>query len=190
MRNFLVVYSIAYLFAIDLVDYAILFFEFSLGTEQYFPHSQNWCTFYQVTLRGNPVLQAWTVVVLLFHTSNVYLLEDVSSSRLSLSSARRRSSSAATPLQCNNQASNPWLLAFLLLALVLGLCLVSIPTAYLATLVSYDGQSAHSYCKIDLIAVTNDELTANKKTALYYLFYQALLSYWLPLLVSVKCSLF
>jgi hypothetical protein len=61
-----------FLFAINLVDFSLLIFEFSLGIEHEYPYSQSACTVYQTVAKGNPIIQASAIVVMLLYTAKTY----------------------------------------------------------------------------------------------------------------------
>ena len=62
-----------FLFAINLIDFSLLAFEFSLGMGHEYPYSQFTCTLYQSVVKGNPIIQASAIVVLIFYTAKTYL---------------------------------------------------------------------------------------------------------------------
>ena len=50
-------------FLINLVEYVLLVFEFSLGPESHFPYSEASCSLYQVMLQGNPLLRSGVLIL-------------------------------------------------------------------------------------------------------------------------------
>ena len=62
-----------FLFAINVIDFSLLAFEFSLGMGHEYPYTQFTCTLYQSVVKGNPIIQASAIVVLIFYTAKTYL---------------------------------------------------------------------------------------------------------------------
>ena len=60
------------LFALNIVDYGLLVFEFTLGIEHQYPHGVEACAVYQSVSKGNPVIQAAVVVILTYYAANHY----------------------------------------------------------------------------------------------------------------------
>ena len=56
-------------FLINLVEYVLIVFEFSLGSASHFPYSEASCSLYQVLLQGNPLLRSG-VLILFVHQAN------------------------------------------------------------------------------------------------------------------------
>ena len=54
-------------FIINLVEYILLVFEFSLGPTSHYPYSEQSCTFYQVLLQFLPLLSPWCLVLFVCH---------------------------------------------------------------------------------------------------------------------------
>jgi hypothetical protein len=61
------------MFLVNVADYSLLSFEFSLGVEHVFPYGEAACTAYQVALRSMPILQALAVTVLLHYTARNFV---------------------------------------------------------------------------------------------------------------------
>ncbi|TRY77399.1 hypothetical protein TCAL_13934 [Tigriopus californicus] len=188
-KHKIVYFMLILFFVINLIDYSVLLFEFSLGMEHLFPYSEGICTLYQVTLRSYPILQAWAIVILLHYTCNVYLLPEDLPFRTAVGAASQRTSNHHhhTLVQCNSRTSNLYLFGSILLGLFLATCLFSIPTAYFAKVVVFEENLR--YCEIDPSALASPQGNVHKAVSFYYLIYQALLSYWLPLLVSIPFML-
>ena len=60
------------LFGLNLVDYGLLIFEFTLGIEHEYPHGIQACAVYQTVSKGNPVIQAAVVIILAYYAANHY----------------------------------------------------------------------------------------------------------------------
>jgi hypothetical protein len=167
-KHTVVYFVLILMFAINLVDYALLIFEFSLGMGHEYPYGSTACTLYQISVRGNPILQAATVLVLLHFAANMYCNLE--------SSGAGRTETAVTCSRTNN--------AVVFFTIVVGLvvteALFSVPTACFAAIVSVGDKN---YCEIDLASVTRDESDQQKAISVFYLLYSAVFSYWLPLLV-------
>ena len=71
-RQNLVYLLLILLFLVNLVDYGLLIFEFSLGLEHEYPHGKAPCAVYQTVSKGNPIVQALVILLLVFYTSNQF----------------------------------------------------------------------------------------------------------------------
>jgi hypothetical protein len=152
-----------FLFPINLLDFSLLVFDFSLGLEHQYPHGEAACSMYQVLTKGNPILQAATLMVLLFYTASNFT--NVSSNCGGGCGGTGSRSSALV------------LFGIMVGGLVLFYGLLALPTAHFATIVTVDEKR---YCEIE---IGQDGL--QRDISLYYLVYSAVLSYWLPLLVII-----
>lgn len=131
------------LFAINLMEYCILIFDFSRGLEHQYAYGQVACAFYQATAKSLPILQAAIVVIMLFVVHNKF---------------------------------NTWLCSALITTGLLGLfATLAIVTGYFSDIVNVDGKR---YCEIEVSG-------HQQEISIYYLVH-CILSYWLPLLVSLK----
>ena len=54
------------LFIINLVEYVLLVFEFSLGPDSHYPYSEASCSLYQVLLQGNPLLRSGVLILFVY----------------------------------------------------------------------------------------------------------------------------
>ena len=160
------------MFAINIVDYALLIFEFSLGMGHEYPYGSSACTLYQISVRGNPILQAATVLVLLHYAAGMYC---------NLEATPRPSSNSGrseTTVTCS-RTNNLVVFFTILTGLVVAEALFSVPTACFATILTVD---AKHYCEIDLATVAPAD-SQQQAISIFYLLYSAVFSYWLPLLV-------
>jgi len=67
------VYAILVLvFLVNLADYGLMVFDFSLGLEHQYPHSTKACSAYQIVSKVNPVIQAVIMVVLAMYAAIHY----------------------------------------------------------------------------------------------------------------------
>ena len=57
---------LCFFFLINLVDYGLLIFEFSLGPGSQYPYSDGSCSFYQFLLQGSPLLSSGTLLLLVY----------------------------------------------------------------------------------------------------------------------------
>ena len=146
------------LFVVNLFDYSVLIFEFSLGVEHIFPYSDVTCTVYQTTAKTIPIVQSWALVILLYHTAN-----------------KLRESE----LTCNR---NNELIYFgvVVSSLMILAGFVSVPTALFAKIIPNDGKH---FCEIDVWQSTQMH---QESISIYYLVYSSIIPYWVPLLVSFK----
>lgn len=137
------------LFGVNIIDYGLLIFEFSLGLEHEYPHGQKACMIYQTISKGNPIVQAAVVLTLVLSAGSIYV------------------------------KGQNFKLPIFVVGLVGGLAVLSgllaLPTANFAKIVDVEGKK---YCEIEVNG-------GQKEISIYYLVYSAILSYWLPLLLSI-----
>ena len=135
-----------------------------------------------------PILEAIAVTVLVYYTAAKFLVprNTNATSRRLLWIYREVPTSSGSE---SSSAASSGLCTFAILAgAMAAVCgVLAAPTAYLARIVYFEGKS---YCEVDLSPLVSSgnggSSTALLQTAvsLYYLAYSAVLSYWLPLLVS------
>ena len=150
------------LFLVNLVDYGLLIFEFSLGLEHEYPHGKAPCAVYQTVSKGNPIVQAIVILLLVFYAANQY--------------ANQKSRDCGGSV-IGQKLSTPALVGLFLSGLMVIYGLLALPTAAFAKIVIVEGKR---YCEIEVGQ-------GQKEISVYYLIYSAILSYWLPLLVSKNC---
>jgi hypothetical protein len=171
-KHSVVYFLLILMFLINLVDYSLLIFEFSLGMGHEYPYGESACTLYQISVRGNPILQATAVIILLHYAAGFYC---------NLESPPRSSSGRSETTVTCSRTNNLVIFFTILTGLLVAEALFSVPTACFATIVTVD--SKH-YCEIDLAAVA-PEGSQQKAISIFYLLYSAIFSYWLPLLVRI-----
>jgi len=119
---------LATFFLLNLLDYALLAFEFSLGGEDHqhhqFPYSESWCGAYQALQQTSPLLTAAAVVLF---------------SRLTISDSQ--------PVRSNTTR------IIISLALAALLTLLILPSIFFSEIAVYP--STASYCVIDLSGLAN-----------------------------------
>merc|ERR1711862_393046 len=71
-RHNMVYWLLMLLFGLNVVDYGLLIFEFTLGIEHEYPHGRDACAVYQTVSKGNPVIQAAVVIILAYYAANHY----------------------------------------------------------------------------------------------------------------------
>jgi hypothetical protein len=172
------------MFLVNVADYSLLSFEFSLGVDHVFPYGEAACTAYQVALRSMPILQAMAVAVLLHYTAGKFLAPR-QSPVMRWPFRKPASTNAYREVPSLSSRSRSGLLTFglMMAGMFVALAVFAIPTTYFSRIVVYEEQR---YCEIDLTPVAaygTDGLQTAVST--YYLVYSAILSYWLPLLVSL-----
>ena len=163
-RQNLVYMLLIVLFGVNLVDYGLLIFEFSLGLEHEYPHGQAPCAVYQTISKGNPIVQALVILFLVFYAASNYADYKAKECRISGSSHR---------------LSTPALIGLFLSGITVIYGLLALPTAAFAKIVIVEDKR---YCEIQIGQ-------GQKEISIYYLVYSAILSYWLPLLVSISTSI-
>jgi len=152
---------LCFFFIINLVDYSLLIFEFSLGPGSQYPYSDGSCSFYQFLLQGSPLLSSGTLLLLVYQAF--------------LSSFHTPHSSRLTHL-------------FLLLSLLLiTLTILSIPSILYSGLAVYP--STARYCVMDLSSLSSwagmETGRQHAVTAIFFLIYKSVLTYWLPLTLVI-----
>ena len=147
------------LFLVNLVDYGLLIFEFTLGLEHEYPHGKAPCAVYQTVSKGNPIVQAIVILLLVFYAANQY--------------ADQKSRDCGGAI-IGQRLSTPAIIGLFLSGLTVIYGLLALPTAAFAKIVIVEGKR---YCEIQIGQ-------GQKEISIYYLVYSAILSYWLPLLVS------
>jgi len=157
-RQNLVYLLLILLFLVNLVDYGLLIFEFSLGLEHEYPHGKAPCAVYQTVSKGNPIVQALVILLLVFYTSNQFAVR------------KSRDCGAA-----GHRLGTPALIGLFLSGLTVIYGLLALPTAAFAKIVIVEDKR---YCEIEVGE-------GQKEISIYYLVYSAVLSYWLPLLLSI-----
>jgi len=157
-RQNLVYLLLILLFLVNLVDYGLLIFEFSLGLEHEYPHGKAPCAVYQTVSKGNPIVQALVILLLVFYTANQFAVQ------------KSRDCGAA-----GHRLSTPALIGLSLSGLTVLYGLLALPTAAFAKIVIVEEKR---YCEIEVGE-------GQKEISIYYLVYSAVLSYWLPLLLSI-----
>lgn len=225
-----------FLFAINLVDFSLLIFEFSLGIEHEYPYSQSACTVYQAVAKGNPIIQASAIVVMLLYTAKTYTTtqnlptttQQPSESAAQQCSDRDKKVFSLQPknggllnskdddqvtIELQNLRSshhhhgsvyrrNRDFIKFVCVVVFLVVIelILSVPTALFASIVNVKN---NRYCEIDLLSSSllsknsNDIddpsgsgyfYSANLHQiilCLYYLIYSSILTFWLPLMISI-----
>jgi len=207
------------MFAINLVDFSLLIFEFSLGIEHEYPYSQSACTVYQAVVKGNPIIQASAIVVMLFYTAKTYSTQNLPSQTtesvypiIHLNNKKNNNDDVmaeelqsvsrihGTVTSCNRRKHEFMKFGGIVVFLVAIECILSVPTALFASIVNVKDQR---YCEIDLTSspflnINNDGVgDASSKgyydnanlhqliLCLYYLIYSSILTFWLPLMISI-----
>jgi len=214
------------IFAINVVDFSLLIFEFNLGIEHQYPYSQTSCTMYQAIVKGNPIIQASAIVVMLLYTAKVYSTQnleqqtsgivvspdgDRKSLSMFLHNSFRNGNNSVTTVELERQhrtrsfyRRNHDIIKFvgIVVFLVCIELILSVPTALFASII-VDVQDKR-YCEIDLssssfLSNDNDDTSEDATShgyfysvhlhqlilCLYYLIYSSILTFWLPLMISI-----
>ena len=128
-----------------------------------------------------PILEAIAVTVLVYYTAAKFLVP-----RNSTNATSRRLLWIYREVPTSSGSESPssgGLCTFAVLAgAMAAVCgVLAAPTAYLARIVYFEGKS---YCEVDLSPMVSNSALLQTAVSLYYLAYSAVLSYWLPLIVS------
>jgi len=153
----LVYFLLILVFLVNLADYALMVFDFSLGIEHQYPHGQTACSVYQTVSKVNPVIQASIMLILATYASKHY------NSQGTPEGGRR------------GEFSQRMTSAIIAMSLILLYGVLAIAPANFATIVNIEGKR---YCEITV--------SGNHQTniSIFYLIYSAVLCFWLPLMLS------
>ena len=147
---------ISFFFVINLLDYSLIIFEFSLGPDNQFSYTDMSCAFYQLLLQLSPMLSAAALLLLVFQASL--------SSRLF---------SSASSILVTMMAS--FAVIFLLL----------VPTLLFSEVAVYPSSARHCVVDMSGVGaglgldITRQHIT----TAIYNMVYKAGLPFWLPAVI-------
>merc|ERR1711953_758366 len=151
---------LASFFLLNLLDYGLLVFEFSLTEENHFPYSEHACAVYQLLHHCSALLTATALLTF---------------SRLTM----RGPEQLLQPNKTHNlrRISLALTVAVLLTALLL-------PSVLFSEIAVYP--STARYCVINLSGLaTRVGLDINILTGLYFILYKSVLLYWVPLALTV-----
>ena len=163
---------LATLFLLNLLDYGLLVMEFSLTKEEpHYPYSQHACAVYQLLSSSSPLLTATALLTF---------------SRLTITCQDHHQQLNQQESQQLNKTDN---VRKILLALVVAalLILLLLPSVLFSEIAVYP--SSARYCVIDLSGLAGrlglDINSQHVITAVYFMLYKSVLSYWLPVLLIV-----
>jgi len=147
-------------FLINLLDYCLLLFEFSLGPVASYPFSDASCAFYQFVLLASPQLCAGTLLLLIHHAYSA------------ATDSVRRQSLASLSLQ--------------ILVVVMFTTLVCLPSAMYSKV---EVRTNTTHCTVDLSNVSDSNpsemFTEGVLTEVYILITKSMIPYWIPLAFAV-----
>merc|ERR1711953_100901 len=154
---------LALFFLLNLLDYGLLVFEFSLTEENHFPYSEHACAVYQLLHHCSALLTATALLTF---------------SRLTMRGPEQ--------LLQPNKTHNLRRISLALTVAVL-LLLLLVPSVLFSEIAVYP--STARYCVIDLSGLASriglDINSQHVLTAVYFMLYKSVLSYWLPVLLIV-----
>merc|ERR1711953_881311 len=154
---------LASFFLLNLLDYGLLVFEFSLTEENHFPYSEHACAVYQLLHHCSALLTATALLTF---------------SRLTM----RGPEQLLQPNKTHNLRSIS--LALAVAALLLLLLLLSVLFSEIAVY-----PSTARYCVIDLSGLASriglDINSQHVLTAVYFMLFKSVLPYWVPLALTV-----
>merc|ERR1711874_824280 len=144
-------------FLLSLLDYVLLIIEFSSEHPGQFSHSEAWCSLYQLLLQTAPLLTSVTIVFLIYQAWGLPSL-------------------FRTPALLTLIISTTTILLWLL-----------VPSVLFSEIAVYP--STARYCVIDLSGLATrvglDIHSQHILTALYFILYKSVLSYWVPVLLTL-----
>jgi len=140
------------------MDYCLLVFESSLGSNSQFNYNDASCSVYQLMSQGSPLLSAGTIILLIFHVHSV----------------------KQTPISTVSPASKVFLMITLL---IISVILISLPSLVFSRLAVIKSGAAN--CVMDLSVVSSWAGLPQLTTSAYYLFYKAVLPFWLPVGLAI-----
>merc|ERR1711953_1221648 len=154
---------LASFFLLNLLDYGLLVFEFSLTEENHFPYSEHACAVYQLLHHCSALLTATALLTF---------------SRLTM----RGPEQLLQPNKTHNLRR-----ISLALAVAVLLLLLLLPSVLFSEIAVYP--STARYCVIDLSGLASriglDINSQHVLTAVYFMLYKSFLSYWLPVALTV-----
>ena len=152
-------------FLVNLLDYALLVFDFSLAEENHFPYSEHACAVYQLLHHCSPLLTATALLTF---------------SRLTLTCP-------ALNRQTTNNKTERNKKIFLSLVVAATLILLLLPSLIFSQIAVFP--STARYCVIDLSGLASrvglDITSQHILTAIYFILYKSVLPYWVPLSLIV-----
>ena len=144
-------------FLLNLLDYVLLIIEFSSEQPGQFSHSEAWCPLHQLLLQTAPLLTSVTIVFLIYQAWGLPSL-------------------SRTPALLTLIISTTTILLWLL-----------VPSVLFSEIAVYP--STARYCVIDLSGLASriglDIDSQHVLTAVYFMLYKSVLTYWLPVLLIV-----
>jgi len=145
-------------FLINLLDYCLLLFEFSLGPVASYPFSDASCAFYQFVLLASPQLCAGTLLLFIHHAYSV----------------------ATDSVRLQSLTS----LLLQILVVVLFTILVCLPSAIYSKV---EVRTNTTHCTVDLSNVFNrsEMFAEDVLTEVYILVTKSMIPYWIPLAFTV-----
>merc|ERR1711953_69207 len=154
---------LASFFLLNLLDYGLLVFEFSLTEENHFPYSEHACAVYQLLHHCSALLTATALLTF---------------SRLTMRGPEQ--------LLQPNKTHNLRRISLALTVAVL-LLLLLLPSVLFSEIAVYP--STARYCVIDLSGLASriglDINSQHVLTAVYFMLYKSVLPYWVPLALTV-----
>merc|ERR1711953_1325299 len=154
---------LASFFLLNLLDYGLLVFEFSLTEENHFPYSEHACAVYQLLHHCSALLTATALLTF---------------SRLTM----RGPEQLLQPNKTHNLRR-----ISLALAVAVLLLLLLLPSVLFSEIAVYP--STARYCVIDLSGLASriglDTNSQQVLTAVYFMLYKSVLPYWVPLALTV-----
>merc|ERR1711953_1631502 len=154
---------LASFFLLNLLDYGLLVFEFSLTEENHFPYSEHACAVYQLLHHCSALLTATALLTF---------------SRLTM----RGPEQLLQPNKTHNLRR-----ISLALAVAVLLLLLLLPSVLFSEIAVYP--STARYCVIDLSGLASriglDINSQQVLTAVYFMLYKSVLPYWVPLALTV-----
>lgn len=156
----LVYFLLILVFLVNLADYGLMVFDFSLGIEHQYPHGQTACSVYQTVSKVNPVIQASIMLILASYASKHY-------------------NSQGTPEGGGGgrqEFSKKMASALIAMVLIFLYGVLAIAPANFATIVTIEEKR---YCEIITLGKNHQ-----MNISIFYLTYSAVLCFWLPLMLS------
>eukprot|EP00092_Neocalanus_flemingeri_P104695 GFUD01134135.1.p1 GENE.GFUD01134135.1~~GFUD01134135.1.p1 ORF type:complete len:336 (-),score=95.44 GFUD01134135.1:211-1218(-) len=148
---------LCFFFLINLVDYGLLVFEFSLGTSNQYQYSDGSCSFYQFLLQGSPLLSSGTLLLLVYQ--------------------------AYCSSSCHPHSSPFLKLSILLITMTI----LSIPSILYSRLAVYPSTARYCVMDLSSLAswAGMDTGRQHAVNAIFFLIYKSVLTYWLPLALVI-----
>ena len=145
-------------FIINLFDYCLMMFEFSLGSDNHFPYSDRSCTLYQLLNQISPLLTAVSLLYLVLHALGLRFL---------------------TPGSSSVKVTAVMTVFLIMLSLI--------PVTMFSEVAIYPSKARFCVTDLSSVGISlgHDIYTQHIVTAVYNIMYKSVFVFWLPVMMIV-----